>query len=132
MKRLFVKTVLALIFSMFLSSPSYAVWTKVTKGEDGYTWYVDFDRIREHNGYVYFWYLIDYPEPRGNSMSGTIYAQLDCKLFRSKWLTYHNHLLPMAGDSTEPLTPYGIHADWVYPPPDGTLESVATAVCDAV
>ena len=51
--------ILSLIFTVTLSSPSYAEWTKVDEGVDGDTYYVDFKRIRQHDGFVYFWDLTD-------------------------------------------------------------------------
>ena len=40
----------------FSTKPASAEWTKVITGSEG-TAYVDFDRIRETGGQVYFWYL---------------------------------------------------------------------------
>ena len=45
---------------MLLSAPSYAKWTKVGENVYGSTFYVDFERIRKGDGYVYFWGLNDY------------------------------------------------------------------------
>jgi hypothetical protein len=60
-------TLLALLFTLMFSSPSYAEWTKVTESKDGNTFYVDFERIRKHDGFVYFWDFIDRlkPSPKG-------------------------------------------------------------------
>jgi len=58
------KLILILLFStVMFSSPSYAEWTKVNKDADGNTNYVDFERIRKHVGYVYYWELSDYLKP---------------------------------------------------------------------
>ena len=46
-----------LLFTLLLSAPSYAKWTKVGESVTGSTFYVDFERIRKHDGYVYFWRL---------------------------------------------------------------------------
>ena len=44
-----------LVFSLTMfASRSYAEWTKVGEIPDGTTFYVDFERIRKHDGYVYF------------------------------------------------------------------------------
>ena len=50
---------LAIIFTVMFSSPSFADWKKVSENVDGDTYYVDFERIRKHGGYVYFWDLQD-------------------------------------------------------------------------
>ena len=62
MKKLFL--IFTLLFStLMFSTPSYAEWTKVGSNVEGDVFYVDFDRIRKHEGYVYFWELIDYLKP---------------------------------------------------------------------
>ena len=45
---------------MISSSPSYSGLTEVEGGTDGTTIYIDFDSIKEVNGLIYFWELIDY------------------------------------------------------------------------
>ncbi len=52
-----------LLFTVLLSAPSYAKWTEVSESVDGDTYYVDFERIRKHGGYVYFWRLGDLRKP---------------------------------------------------------------------
>jgi hypothetical protein len=47
---------------MFLS-PSYAKWTEMGANGSGMTFYVDFERIRKHGGYVYWYNLIDLFKP---------------------------------------------------------------------
>ena len=80
-------TVFTLVFTLMFSSTSFAGWTKVTKGELGDTFYVDFERIRKHDGYVYYWVLTDYLRPTAQGhLSTTKYCQGDCKLFREKVL----------------------------------------------
>jgi hypothetical protein len=63
MKKLLL--IFTLLFStLMFSTPSYGEWTKVTSSGNGaFTFYVDFERIRKHGGYVYFWRLHDYIEP---------------------------------------------------------------------
>ena len=61
MKKLFL--ILILLFSVMFSSLSYAEWTKVGVGGDGNTYYIDFERIKKHGGYVYWWDLNDLLKP---------------------------------------------------------------------
>ena len=42
-----------LTFTVMFPSPSFAEWKKVEENMGGDTFYVDFDRIRKHDGYVY-------------------------------------------------------------------------------
>ena len=55
--------ILALTFSVMFSSTSFAGWTKVAENVSGDTFYVDFERIRKHGGYVYYWRLSDLLKP---------------------------------------------------------------------
>ena len=52
-----------LVPTVMFSSPSYAKWTKVSENVDGDILYVDFERIRKHGGYVYYWRLRDGLKP---------------------------------------------------------------------
>ena len=118
-----------LIFSlMFSPSTSFAEWKKVGENVDGTTFYVDFERIRKHDGYVYYWELIDYLKPtKYGVLSSKIYHQVDCKKLRYKWLSYSSHKEPMGGGTGEiDNTP---DKDWNYPPPDSSGEIILKTVC---
>ena len=81
----------ALVFSltMMFASPSYAEWTEVGPSVEGDTFYVDYERIRKHDGYVYYWELVDYLKPnKYGTWSAKVYNQGDCKLFRFKSLSW--------------------------------------------
>jgi len=47
-------TIFTLIFTLMFSSSSFAGWTAIDKDAVG-TDYVDFERIRKHDGFVYYW-----------------------------------------------------------------------------
>ena len=110
------------------STPSYAEWRKVGKNVNGDTYYVDFERIRKHGGYVYYWELVDLLEPnKYGTFSGKTYNQGDCKLFRFKRLSYSFHKEPMGegtGDVSEPVNEH-----WKYPSPESAIEEVLKRVC---
>ena len=110
-----------LIFSVMFPSASYAEWTKVVEGIEsgnrGINYYVDFERIRKVDGYVYFWTLSDYLKPTefGN-LSAKVYKQGDCKIFRFKNLSFSFHKEPMGrgtGEISNPKNP-----EWIYPSPN--------------
>jgi len=86
--------IFTLLFStLMFSTPSHAEWTKVSStGNGAHTFYVDFERIRKHDGYVYFWRLRDSLklDPFGD-FSSKHYYQGDCKLFRHKMLSSSFH-----------------------------------------
>ena len=120
-----------LLITVMFPSASYAEWTKVGNNVDGDTYYVDFERIRKVDGYVYYWTLSDYLKPVYNgSLSGRSYVQLDCKLFRSKELSYSFHKEPMAGDKAPMTTPKD--PKWRYPPPKSGSEATKKIVCNHV
>ena len=103
------KITLALLFSAMFSSTSFADWTKVGEIKNGDTFYVDFERIRKHDGYVYWWELVDFLKPdKWGDMSAEAYEQGDCELFRYKGLNWFFHKEPMGngiGDSSNPKNP---------------------------
>ena len=78
-----ITLIFALLFMPMLSSTSFAEWTKVTQSVSGDTIYVDFERIRKVDGFVYYWDLVDNSKPTKNGiLSSKAYNQGDCKLFR--------------------------------------------------
>ena len=127
MKKLLLILALLLPTVMF-SSPSYAKWTKVSEDTEGNTFYVDFERIRKHGGYVYWWGLRDGLKPnKYGTLSTKIYKQGDCKLFRFKYLSYVFHKQPMGrdtGDNHSPKNP-----EWKYPSPNTVDEVILKSVC---
>ena len=95
----------------------------------GATFYVDFERIRKHDGYVYWWGLADFLKPSPNGrLSGKSYYQGDCKLFRHKVVADSHYNEPMgrgvlASGSNTP------DKEWTYPPPNSLSENVLKRVC---
>ena len=117
---------LALIFTVMFSSPSYAEWKWVSENVKG-TFYVDFERIRKHGGYVYWWELGDYLKPtKHEELSAKVYNQGDCKLFRVKRLSFSFHKEPMGMGTGESYTPPD---KWVYPSPNSSMETILKSVC---
>jgi hypothetical protein len=55
-----MKKLLVLLFSVMISFNSYGDWTDFGKTVDGTGWYINYDTIKKHNGYVYYWDLTDY------------------------------------------------------------------------
>ena len=118
-----------LFTSVFFSSPSYSGWTEVTKNVNGTTFYVDFERIRKHGGYVYFWELVDYLKPSPNGiLSVKNYYQGDCKLFRYKFLSFVFYEQPMGGGTGESFSPK--NPEWEYPSPNSINEIILKSVCN--
>ena len=125
MRKLTLLTVLVL---SLLSTPVFAEWTQVSENVNETTFYVDFERIRKHGGYVYFWNLTNLLKPteQGN-LSDKTYAQGDCKLFRFKWLNVSFYKEPMGGGTGETENPK--NPEWRYPPPNSAHEIILKTVC---
>ena len=119
---------LILMFILLFPLPSFADWTEVAENDLGSLFYVDFDRIRKHDGYIYYWVLTDLLKPRQGNMSFSIYHQGDCKLFRVKFLSRSLHKEPMGRDKS-PLSSNKPDKDWTYPNPNSSNESILTQVC---
>ena len=95
----------------------------------GSTFYMDFERMRKDDGYVYWWDLSDYLKPiEGGYLSSKIYRQGDCGLFRFKILSFIFHKEPMGGgtgDSYNPANP-----EWGYPSPNSVDETFLKFACN--
>jgi len=119
--------IFTLAYNMTFSSISFAGWTKVDESEIG-KHYVDFDRIKKIDGFVYFWTLFDLlkPDPDGD-LSYKNYKEGDCKLFRFKSLSFSFHKEPMGGGTGEIGNPK--NPEWNYPSPNSGDKKSLTLVC---
>lgn len=127
--------IVTLLFStVVISSSSYADWKPTAQNLTHNTiYYVDFERIRKHGGYVYYWLLQDFSKPKHSPpvygvSSIIVYNKADCKLFRRKTLNASFYKRRM-GKGTR----FG-HLDkpqknWSYPPPKSSEEIILKAVC---
>ena len=127
MKKLLL--IFTLLFStLMFSTPSYGEWTKTSVNVDGNTYYVDFERIRKHGGYVYWWDLLDRLKPTETGvLSSKVYNQGDCKVFRFKNLSYSFHKEPMGGGTGDVQEP--VNKSWKYPSPNSAMEFALKKVC---
>ncbi len=127
MKKLNILYTLTLAIIIY-SSPSYAKWTKIGKNESGMTFYLDFQRIEKHNGYVYWYDLIDLLKPdKDGDISYKGYRQGDCTSFRYKYLNSSFHKKPMGRGTGVTVTPK--NPEWKYPNPSSIKEVVLKSVC---
>ena len=94
----------------------------------GDTVYADFERIKKHDGFVYYWTLDDFLKPKkGGILSLKTYHQGDCKLFRYSYLSIATSKEPM-GEGIPSVHNYP-NLDWKYPLPDSMGETILKAVC---
>ena len=120
-------TIFTLVFTVMFSSNSFADWTKVDESEIG-NHYVDFNKIKKQDGFVYFWTLLDLlkPDPDGD-LSYKNYKQGDCELFRFKSLSFSFHTEPMGGGTGETGNPKS--PEWNYPSPNSGDKKTLTLIC---
>lgn len=118
-----------LLLAILSPNQVMAEWTKVSSNVTGNTFYLDFDRIKKHDGFVYWWQLTDLLKPtQSGTLSGQIYSQGDCGPFRYKNLSYILHKQPMgrdAGDRESSKNP-----EWNYPDPDSVDGTLLKLVCE--
>ena len=130
-----MKKLLIFLFSILISFNSYGEWTEVGTGaspvNDGDTFYIDIDTIKEHNGYVYWWDLNDRLKPTEYGiMSDKTYAQGDCGVNRFKYLSFISYKQPMGEGSGETFTPP--NPEWRYPSPDSVGGIMLKYACEYV
>ena len=119
-------TITILVFTLMLSSTSFADWTKVGENKNG-AHYVDFERIQKVDGFVYYWELGDYLKPnKDGDLSFEVHKQGDCKLFRVKYLSTTYHKEPMGGGTGQTVK---VNNEWVYHSPGSTGEESLNSVC---
>ena len=110
------------------SSVSFGEWTKFVFNTRGDSYYVDFDRIRKHDGFRYYWVLMDMLEPdKYGTLSVKTYVQADCEIFKYKELSMKFYNQPMGQDSGQTLSE---ESEWKYPSPTSAFEIILTEVCE--
>jgi hypothetical protein len=124
----FLLTISTLVFTMMFSVISFAEWTAVSNDTDNNTWYVDFERVRKVDGYVYFWTLANLTKPdQDGDLSYKGYIQGDCKFFRRKNLQISYHKERWGNGSAVNAT---VSDEWQYPTPNSSDEIMLEAVCN--
>ena len=111
------------------SSTGFAGWTKIgSSGGGAITYYVDFERIRKVDGFVYVWMLTDLlKSTEYGDLSARTYIQGDCKLFRFKILSQIWHEQPMGRNTGKTTTPK--NPEWRFPSPNSVNETILKSVC---
>ena len=127
-----MKKLLILLFSILISFNSYGEWKFVFTDDQGNDLYIDTDRIKEHGGYVYYWYMVDRLKPsESGSISSKMYLQVDCGINRYKHLTYLSYKESMGkGEINNTYNPP--NEQWRYPTPNSTAGLELNFICDYV
>ena len=74
--------------TILFSSTSFSEWKKIEIKDYKNSYYIDFDKIKKENGFVFWWDMINFSKstPEGY-LSVRGYKQGDCKLFRVMYLS---------------------------------------------
>ncbi len=123
-----MKKLTILLFSILISFNSYGEWVQVSKNVSGTTTHINVDKIKENNGYIYYWTLSDYAD--GSNESAKAYRQADCSVNRFKVLAIYFYSSPMGGgDSLPKFTPPD---EWTYVIPNSVNDTLMTYICNYV
>ena len=127
MKKLLVLPIIFL--SLVMSSVAYAEWILVTTDKLLTNYYVDYKRIRKHDGKVYYWELGELLRTDQNGMrSAIIYIEAECGRFRFRYLnqTYYNDMM---GSGEVLFSNNTSDKEWNYPPPNSPRDTILEFVC---
>jgi len=128
MKKLLI--LVTLISSLMMPSLAHAKWTKVAENVKGDTYYVDFERIKKHEGLVYYWQVTDYLKPNEHgSISSKIYIEAECDRVRWRYLndTYYKGPMGSGTISSSSNTP---DENWTFPSPNSVSAFILKTVCN--
>ena len=125
----------AVASTVALASPVFAEWTEVAKGTEigvnsGNTYYIDFDTVKENNGYVYYWDLEDLLKPDSDGdLSYKSLNEVDCDIPRkSRILSEIWYAQPMASGSTSGSAK--LSDEYNHSSPNSVAEIMTNAACD--
>ena len=118
-----------------LSFNSYGEWTFIGQNSDDDSFYIDLDRVKSSEGYVYWWDLGDWVEPYEDEtgiIEKPVYSQMEyvqgeCAIKRFKTLSTNFYEEPMGEEliytfnDPEPL--------WDYFPPNSMGDEVFDISC---
>lgn len=118
----------ALTIAVLFSSASFAEWTKVAESSS-VTFYIDFERIKKKDGFVYVWTLHDrlMPSITGDYSDKTL-LQIDCveQQYDTLYLiTYDEPMGEGAKTTSAPETMFG----WMKSRPSSPIGQIVARAC---
>ena len=123
-----ITLLLVIIFTFLFSTTSWGEWELSSKNLNGTKFYYDKDRVRKSGKYFYFWELVNYSNTEDGIFSTTLYVQLDCSIFRNKYLKRQNYKNWMGeGEMISDMTPPD---EWEYPKPNTSGETLYNKICE--
>jgi len=125
-----MKKLLILLFSILISFNSYGEWEKITSNDNGSSFYLESDTIKQNSGYIYWWLLTDYLKPIDGDLSTEVYVQTDCSIAREKHLSFTSYSKSMGrGIRTSTFEPPD---KWMYPNPGSVSKKFLDYICNYV
>ena len=117
---------LLLTIALLFSTPAWAEWRLIGDNVSGNEIYLDFDKIRAANGYVYYWSLVNFLKPYQGAMSAKQYFKGDCDSLGFQILQVTTYVQPMGVEKVDTLS---VDPEWQYLNPDDIGASVLEAGC---
>ena len=112
---------LILIFALLFTTPSYAEW-KLMDEFDDIRLFIDLDRIKKRDGYIYFWVMSDGFASK-QYLSSITHHQAVCKPFKYRFLNFYAYKQPMGRGSYDELPVLKKDKDWKQPVAANNLEA---------
>ena len=126
-----MKKLLLLLFSLMISFNSYGDWKQIGTTSTDAPYYIDFEKIKSVDGYIYFWTLGDLLKPdKDGDLSYISYHQGDCKISRKKILSENYYKQPMGRGNAETHTIK--NPIWEYPSLNSVGQDMLETACDFV
>ena len=119
------------IFALFFSSEAKAnQWVLSSTASDrGTAMYYDSYLVREFDGHIYVWKLVDFIEPLvDGSMSGKVYSRIDCSsnMFQDLKFALYPEEMAKGQPSYQEYEP----VDWKVAPSGSMVEFLIEDVCN--
>jgi hypothetical protein len=127
MKKIIILSTVFLSTIIYPSS-SFGEWDKIGNSDGDVGFYVDTDRVRFKNDYVYWWSLINFPKPYNSFLSMKSYRQGDCNVYRFKDLTTSAFPKPMGTGNPSKSETYE-NPKWKYARQGSFDEIMLDKVC---
>lgn len=111
----------------------FAEWEPVAVSNNGsMTYYIDKEALRKNGGFVYFWILVDYLEPRNESLSTKDYYKAICATNMMSLQSIQYFEVPMAKGEPASVSVFdrGGQDSWIEIEKDSMGGIALDAVCN--
>ncbi len=127
MKKLSI--ILILLFSVMFSFNCFAKWEYLTRDINDNTFYLDYERIRKVDNFIYFWVLTNFSSiDKFGELSTIYYREGDCKLFRDRDLEVRGFTKSMGKGIMKQYKPE--ITEFETPFPNTVNERILNVICN--